>query len=158
MTLHAKRLATYLNDHLAAATGGVELAKRALGSNEGSDYGTFLATLRDTLEADKTALLEAMERLDVDKNPIKESLGWAAEKLGRLKLNDQLTGYSPLSRLVEFEGLSLILEANHELWTTLNDVAPDAVPGLENRAATARHLADELETLRLRAAREALLS
>ena len=30
---------------------------------------------------------------------------WAAEKAGRLKLNGQLTGYSPLSRLIELEGL-----------------------------------------------------
>ena len=33
----------------------------------------------------------------------KDGAAWVAEKLGRLKTNGQLTGYSPLSRLVELE-------------------------------------------------------
>jgi hypothetical protein len=155
MPLHEKRLSTYLNDHLAALTGGVELAKRTLGSNEGTPYGELLASLRDELEDDKAALLETMQQLDVGKNPVKEGLGWAAEKLGRLKLNDQITGYSPLSRLVEFEGLSLILATDAALWTTLGEVA-----GVEtgDRAARVERRRAELERLRVQAAREALLS
>jgi hypothetical protein len=154
MTLHAKRLGTYLNDHLAAATGGVELVKRALGSNEGTPYGAFLTELKGDLEADKATLLEVMDRLDVDKNAIKESLGWAAEKLGRLKLNDQLTGYSPLSRVVEFEGLALILAGNRALWATIADVTD--VDVAERVAAAERH-APRLEELRAQAVREALV-
>ena len=38
MTLHDKRLSTYLNDHLAGATGGLELVKRTASSNEGTPY------------------------------------------------------------------------------------------------------------------------
>ena len=38
--------------------------------------------------------------------------GWVAEKAGRLKLNGSLLTYSPLSRLVELEGLSLGVEGN----------------------------------------------
>ncbi len=34
----ASRLSIYLNDHLAGATVGVELARRAAGSNRPTDY------------------------------------------------------------------------------------------------------------------------
>ena len=40
-------LAIYLNDHLAGATAGLELARRALQENGENDYGRFLATLAD---------------------------------------------------------------------------------------------------------------
>ena len=153
--MHPKRLSTYLNDHLAALTGGVELAKRTLGSNGGTPYEPTLTEVRAALEEDKAALLETMQRLDVDKNPVKEGLGWVAEKLGRLKPNDQLTGYSPLSRVVELEGLELILAANGALWTTLAAVAGEDVRDRADRTAMQR---SELERLRVQAAREALLS
>ncbi len=45
------------------------------------------------------------------------------EKLGRLKLNGQLTGYSPLSRLVELEGLCLGTEGRLSMWRTLRRLA-----------------------------------
>ena len=35
-------LTIYLNDHLAAATAGVDLAKRSAGSNAGTEFGEFL--------------------------------------------------------------------------------------------------------------------
>lgn len=52
----------------------------------------------------------------------KVAAGWAAEKLGRLKLNGQLTGYSPLSRLVELEGLASGINAKQALWLSLGRV------------------------------------
>ena len=153
--MHAKRLSTYLNDHLAALTGGVELAKRTLGSNGGTPYEALIVAVRDALEDDKAALLETMGDLDVSRNAVKEGFGWMAEKLGRLKPNDQLTGYSPLSRVVELEGLELILAANGALWTTLAEVAQLDVKDRADRTAMQRA---ELERLRITAAREALAS
>ena len=153
--MHAKRLSTYLNDHLAALTGGVELAKRTLGSNENTPYEPLIREVRAALEDDKAALLATMADLDVTRNPVKEGFGWMAEKLGRLKPNDQLTGYSPLSRVVELEGLELILGASGALWTTLADVAGRDVSDRADRTAMQRA---ELERLRVQAARDALLS
>src|SRR5215208_3863336 len=40
-----KYLPIYLNDHLAAAVGAVQLARRAAGQNEGTEYGEALAGL-----------------------------------------------------------------------------------------------------------------
>lgn len=160
MTLHAKRLSTYLNDHLAGATGGLELAKRTRSSNEGTAYGEFLTVLEREVDEDRDTLIRIMERLDVEKNALKVSLGWMAEKVGRLKLNDQLTGYSPLSRLIEFEGLMLGVTGKLALWRALQHVA-----GGDGRlkefdfaaliVRAERHQSG-LEELRLRAAHEAL--
>jgi hypothetical protein len=38
-----------------------------------------------------------MELLGVKPNPIKDAAGWTAEKFGRLKPNNSLLSYSPLS-------------------------------------------------------------
>jgi len=46
-----------------------------------------------------------MAALPFDSSPATLAGAWILEKAGRLKLNGRLSGYSPLSRLVELEGL-----------------------------------------------------
>jgi len=138
-----KLLSIYLNDHLAGATFGVELAKRTRASNEGTSLGDFLDGLVREIEADREALKKLMRELGVRSDRVKASGAWAAEKLGRLKLNGQLRGYSPLSRLVELEALYLGIRGKQEMWITLQRTVADAVPGFE------------FEELRLRAERQA---
>ena len=101
----SKYLATYLNDHLLGATLGVELVRRAARENQGSELGAFLSQLAGEIEADREALMAIMAELGVKPDRAKVAAGWTAEKLGRLKPNAQLRGYSPLSPLVELEGL-----------------------------------------------------
>ena len=79
-----KRLPTYLNDHLAGSTGGLELAKRTRSSNEGTPYEEFLTMLVREIDEDRETLKAIMDRLDVEQNQLKVSLGWIAEKVGRL--------------------------------------------------------------------------
>ena len=93
-------LAIYLNDHLAGSTVGVELARRAAANNRKSAYGRFLEQLAAEIREDRETLLDIMRSLGVGIDRVKVSAAWAAEKLGRLKLNGRLLGYSPLSRLV----------------------------------------------------------
>jgi hypothetical protein len=153
-------LAIYLNDHLAGATAGRELARRAASSNARSDYGPFLEDLAVQIEADRESLLEVMRALGIGTDRLKVAGGWAAEKAGRLKLNGRLLGYAPLSRLIELEGLTLGVRGKLALWRALEEIAP-AEPRLqpaELRALAERALAqlDGLEAQRLRAAAEAL--
>ncbi|MDQ3619342.1 MAG: hypothetical protein M3391_04345, partial [Actinomycetota bacterium] len=54
----------------------------------------------------------------------KDSGAWLAEKLGRLKLNGSLTGYSDLSRVVELEGLTVGITGKLALWRSLKESAP----------------------------------
>lgn len=120
--MNRKNLAIYLNDHLAGAIAGVELAKRAAGSNEGNEYGDFLAKLVIEIEEDQVALLQLMEQLGIRKDLLKDAAAWMGEKVGRLKLNGQLVGYSDLSRLIELEGLYLGVQGKLSLWTNLKSL------------------------------------
>ena len=117
-----KLLQIYLNDHLAGATAGLELARRALSSNEGTEVGAFLAQLAVEIDEDKDSLEELIERLDFKKNVFKQSAGWMAEKAGRLKLNGQVTGYSDLSRVLELEGLTIGVTGKLSLWENLMSI------------------------------------
>ncbi len=115
-------LRIYLQDHLATATGAVELAKRAYGSNKGTEFGPALAAVREHLTDDRDALLDVMRRFDVSPDRLKVGAAWTAEKAGRLKLNGSWHRYSPLSRVVELEGLTLLLAGQRRLWETLAHV------------------------------------
>ena len=121
--MNRKRLGIYLNDHLAGATVGRELASRSLGSNRGTAYGGFLEDLLEDIEKDRQALEDLMERLGIGKDPVKVVFAWAGEKVGRLKMNGQLRGYSPLSRLEELEGLALGVWGKLALWEALRELA-----------------------------------
>ncbi|HEU0019452.1 MAG TPA: hypothetical protein VFQ14_04090 [Thermoleophilaceae bacterium] len=146
-------LATYLNDHLAGSTVGVELARRARGSNEGTPLGDFLAELTVEIEEDRDALQEVMEAVGAGRDRLKVAGAWAGEKIGRLKLNGSLLSYSPLSRVVELEGLRLGVEGKACLWRMLREVADPRLSGFDFDALTARaeRQRDGLEQRRLEA-------
>jgi hypothetical protein len=118
-------LGIYLNDHLAGSIAGHELAKRSAKSNKGTEFGPFLQELATEIEADQRSLRLVMDRLGVKPNPIKDSGAWLAEKIGRLKLNGTLTGYSDLSRVVELEGLAVGIVGKAALWRSLKTTFPD---------------------------------
>jgi hypothetical protein len=154
------RLATYLNDHLAGSGTGRELARRTLQANRGNEYGVVLEDLVRQIEEDVDSLESVMDRLDIKPDRVKEAMGWTAEKLGRLKLNGQLLGYSPLSRLIELEGLMLGITGKMAMWIALSSVLADdpRLEGidLEDLARRAREQRQTVERLRRRAAGEAL--
>jgi DUF971 family protein len=123
----SKYLAIYLNDHLAGSMVGIELAKRAAGENQGSELGRFLSGLAEEIEADRAALREIMSELGVGEDRPKLVVAWATEKVGRLKLNGELLRYSPLSPLVELEGLSLGIEGKRLLWVALTETEAERI-------------------------------
>jgi hypothetical protein len=119
----AALLGIYLNDHLAGATGGVELARRAARGTRGSATGDTLAALTAEIAEDRAALLDMMAALGVPARRYKIYAGWVGEKVGRLKLNGRLVGRSPLSTLVELEALRLGVEGKGAGWRTLRALA-----------------------------------
>lgn len=135
-------LAIYLKDHLAGATAGAELASRVHGSNRSDErYGLPLERLAREIREDRETLGCLMDDLGVGADRAKQVGAWIAEKLGRLKLNGRLLGYSPLSRVEELEALRLGITGKRALWRTLLRLAPR-----EERLSTA-----ELERLLERA-------
>jgi hypothetical protein len=155
------RLAIYLNDHLAGSTAGLELARRVAANNEGTPYGKVLAEVAGEIAEDRAALEDVMARLSIRQDRLKVAGAWGAEKLGRLKLNGSLLSYSPLSRMVEIEGLSLGVEGKLGLWQALKLTHGDdpRLRGVDLDAliTRARSQRRRLERQRRRAASEALL-
>lgn len=152
-------LAIYLNDHLAGSTVGLELAKRAAASNRGDDeFGPPLERIRDEIAVDKATLEEVMDELAIGRDRLKPVGAWVAEKLGRLKLNGQLRGYSPLSRLIELEGLYVGISGKSRLWGVLEASIGERVPATDFAALAERadRQRTEVEQLQTRAAELAL--
>lgn len=152
-------LAIYLNDHLAGATVGRELARRSARSNRGTPYEPFLTGLAQEIVEDRQSLLAIMDGLGVRVDRLKTAAAWGGERLARLKLNGQLRGYSPLSRIVELEGLILGVCGKRGLWVTLGGLAgdrpvlvADELVGLRQRAESQL---ERLETHRIQAVMEA---
>jgi hypothetical protein len=157
--MNRKLLRVYLQNHLAGATAGVELARRVRRENEGTAYGEPLAKLADDIEADRRSLEGVMGDLGFGADRVKNLAFWAGEKAGRLIPNGQLTGYSPLSRVIELEGLSIGVMGKRSLWHTLRDLA-DSEPKLDADRLTrlterAEQQLETLQDLRTRAGREA---
>jgi len=132
-------LRIYLQDHFATSTGTLELAKRTHGANRGTAFDRPLAELRDEIEADRAVLLDVMHRLGFGRDRLKDVTTWSAEKVGRLKLNGRVRGYSPLSRVVELEGLAMLVGGKRRLWETLGTFADDArLSGVDPARMTGR--------------------
>lgn len=146
-------LSIYLNDHLAGATLGVELVRRTRKENEGGELGEFLAWLETRLREDRAALIGVLKRHGGRQSLGKIAGAWAAEKVGRLKLNGHMTTYSPLSRLLELEGLAAGIDAKKALWVSLHEAGVEDAQLLIDRAAEQR---ERLEPHRVAAARAAL--
>ena len=158
--LDEKLLRVYLRDHLAAAVGGAELARRTARNNRGTPFASTLEQLAREIEEDRRTLGEIMQRLGFSADPIKQAVVWAFEKVARLKPNGRVLEYSPLSRLIEFEALGSGIEGKRSMWAALHDIAdvdqrlPAAeLAKLERRAAGQR---ERLEAIRLEAAKLAL--
>jgi hypothetical protein len=153
-------LGIYLNDHLAGATAGVELARRLAKSQYGSENGETLSELADAIARDRNELLDIMADLAVPIRRYKVITAWIAVKGGRLKLNGRLLNRSPLSTLVELEVLRLGVEGKATLWRTLRAVAAShgepQTTRLDRLTANARRQSDALEDLRMRTAARVL--
>jgi hypothetical protein len=155
-----KLLATYLNDHLAGSVVGTQLARRIAKQNDDNDYGREIASVAKQIEEDQADLRRIMDRLDVRQKRTRLGIAWAGAKFGRLKPNGRLVGYSPLSRVIELEGLMLGITGKLALWRSLERVedSNSALDGAELKRLIGRaeDQRDRVEALRVKAASEAL--
>jgi len=116
----AKLRSIYLDDHWAGAGAGVALANRLAAENEGTPWHVTLCQIAVDIEADQQILARLR-----DAEPggggfsFKRVLAQGVERVGRLKLNGRLVGYSPLSRVLELEALMSGVQAKRGLWQAL---------------------------------------
>ena len=150
-------LGIYLNDHLAGATAGTELAHRTARSHGDGQNGDTLRRLAAEIAQDRAVLLDIMAALGIKVRRYKMGAAWIGEKAGRLKFNGRLFARSPLSNLEELELLRLGVEGKAAGWRTLRTLADTDTrldPGrLDELISRARRQADLLEDLRAGAAK-----
>lgn len=155
-------LGIYLKDQLALGIAWRELARRAAGNNKGTKTGAALELVATAIAEDVTTFRDLMRRLEIRPDPVKNVAVTVAERVGRLKRNGRLLGYSPLSRFEELEFLTMGIDGKKQLWVTLRDLA-----GLSERlsdvdfdelVARAEQQRATLEPFRAEAGREAFLT
>lgn len=151
-------LKIYLADHLAGSTGGTALARRIASENEGSDYGREMAEIADAIAEDQQALKRIMERVGARRRRWRQAGAWLGERAARLKPNGKVVGYSPLSRLLELEGMIMGVTGKLELWRSIETIRDERV-GAEEIATLRARAEDQrrrLEELHARAAADSL--
>lgn len=150
----------YLNDHLAGAMLGSNLAEQIQSHNEGTPLGDLVGSLATKIEEDRQTLIEIMDRLEISKNPVKQATSWVAEKASKPKFGGLTSNDPEFGTFMALETLSLGVEGKASLWKALKDVADDYpalapvdFDGLVERALAQR---SSLEDERMAAARRAL--
>ena len=120
---HADLLTVYSNDHLASATGGIQLVSRMIAEHRATPYAGPLTQLLAELHEERTAIRTTMRALGVPVRRYKQVVSWVGEKVARGKLNGRLARRSPLSSVVEFEFLSAAVLGKRSGFETLRLVA-----------------------------------
>jgi hypothetical protein len=154
-----KHLAIYLNDHLAGATGALELLSDLAEAHAGTPVGANLTQLHNEIEADRQELERLVHRLDIAVSGPRRMGAWLGEKLAnvKLQLDDKATG---AMRLFEgLEALALGIQGKRGLWRALAVASQSDLDlrGLdyENLTQRSEDQHRRVELMRLAAAKEA---
>jgi hypothetical protein len=149
----------YLADHRAGSGGGVSLAKRIARENAGTELGREIDDIARAIEEDQAKLTSIMHQVGARRRRWREAGAALGERLARLKPNGRLFRYSPLSRVLELEGLIMGVTGKLQLWRSLLDARgddsrsdPAEIERLRERAEDQRR---RLEQLHAQAARQA---
>ena len=150
-------LRIYLQDHRAGAEAGVRLAGRCHDHAPDAATAAELAQVHAEIEEDRRALTTIMAGLEIAPSTAKTVAGVAGERVGRLKLNGRLVRRSPLSIVVELEGLIGAVSVKRQLWATLLSMTADgrtADPRLDELKDRAEDQRRRLEAIHGRLVRQ----
>jgi hypothetical protein len=155
-----KAIDVYLNDHLAGAMLGADLAERICDQSKGTPLGDLMTSIAPEIEEDRQTLIDLMERMGTSKNPVKQATTWLAEKASRAKFSGATSGESELGAFMALESLTLGVQGKLALWKVLKEVQdqyePLASTNLDELIARASTQHDALERQRMSAGRLAL--
>ena len=113
----------YLNDHMAGAMLGSELAEQIRDRHEGTPLGDLMRSIAAQIEEDRQTLIDLMEQMNVSRNPFKQASGWLAEKASRVKFSGLTSGELDQSAVMALESLTLCVAGKVCLWRALKEVA-----------------------------------
>ena len=150
----------YLNDHLAGAMLGSDLAGQIQAQSHGTALGQVMESLAPQIEHDRETLIALMEQLDCSTNPIKQATAWVAEKASRAKFSGMTSGEPELGTFMALETLALGVRGKACMWTALKQIADQhpqiASLNLDELIDRAHAQHDALERERLAAGTRAL--
>lgn len=149
-------LRIYLGDHLAMMRGGAALVGRMRGGGHHAAHGDLLGRAAAELDAGQETAVVLLRQLGSGPPLLKLAAATVAERLGRGKLNGRIATRSPLSDVLELEGLGLVLLGSAALWRALEraEVAADGL--VRGHAERCEGLAAEVEEARLGRAADVL--
>jgi hypothetical protein len=118
--VRSEHLSIYLRDHHAAGRAGSALAHRVAANTDLPllRRAELTVVAREVAE-DLSALESMMTAFGIDPSTVKDGVALVGERLGRLKLNGSLISRSPLSSVLELEGLLAGITAKAALWRAL---------------------------------------
>ena len=151
-------LDTYLNDHMAGATAGTNLAKMASEEHQTDEHGPFFSEIYAEISADKDTLGELISALGVEESASKTALAEVGSKLMGPKFtageDDELNAF------VTLETLSIGVEGKVCMWKALKTVANDYPAfgefDIDDLLARATSQREKLEAQRQKIAPQAL--
>lgn len=150
----------YLNDHLAGAMLGSDLAERLRDQNENTPLGELMQSLAPQIEEDRQTLIGLMERMDTSRSTVKQAGAWVSEKASRVKFGGLTSGEPELGTFMAVESLALGVLGKLSLWRALGQVADQhpaiASVNLDELIDRAQTQYELLERERLAAGRRAL--
>ena len=155
-----KKLATYLNDHLAGSVAAVELLDHLVKTHQGKPLEKFFRDLRSDVVADQDVLRKLLQRF-AGESAILKATAWLVEKFGRVKIKLAGEKIGEMGLLEALEVLELGITGKQLLWRALNAALGTSplmrgadLGKLEERAI---EQLERVETLRLGTACEAFL-
>ena len=155
-----KAMDVYLNDHLAGAMLGSDLARQIEAHSEGTELGALMASLAPEIEEDRQTLIGLMRRIGSSRNPGKQAGAWVTEKASRVKFWGLTSGEPELGMFMALESLALGVQGKLSLWNALAQVADQhpaiASVNLTDLTQRAQRQYETLERERLAEGRRAL--
>jgi len=113
-------LDTYLNDHIAGATAGTNLAKMAAEEHQTDEHGPFFSEIYAAIQADFETLQQLASALGVEESAAKGALAEIGSKMMAPKFtagdDDELNAF------VTLETLSIGIEGKVCMWKALKTV------------------------------------
>jgi len=119
-------LATYLQDHLAGATFGVNLLKSLRDQHAADAFSDVVAEILTEVEEDEATLQKLADEVGGGSDTLKDATAWLAERASRLKLRFGVDN-SVEPDLGTFEALELMslgILGKLALWRALERLAP----------------------------------
>ena len=117
-----KAMDVYLNDHLAGAMLGSDLAEQIRSQNQSTSLGEVMGLLAPQIEEDRQTLIALMKSMDSSQNPVKQAGAWVTEKASRLKFMGMSSGDPELGTFMALETLALGVQGKLGLWEALKQV------------------------------------